>query len=75
MVIWSWAMELPAGTYAFIMEIVDITNPDTPVAMGDPSAVFFIVAEDGGEIVGYVIGELREIMFGGVSHRSQGGIS
>jgi ribosomal-protein-alanine N-acetyltransferase len=33
----------------------------------------FIVAEDGGEIVGYVIGELREIMFSGVSHRSKMG--
>lgn len=33
----------------------------------------FIVAEDGGEIVGYVIGELREIMFSGVSHRSKVG--
>jgi ribosomal-protein-alanine N-acetyltransferase len=33
----------------------------------------FIVAEDGGKIVGYVIGELREIMFSGVSHRSKVG--
>jgi len=33
----------------------------------------FIVAEDGGEVVGYVIGELREIMFSGVSHRSKVG--
>lgn len=33
----------------------------------------FVVAEDGGEIVGYVIGELREIMFSGVSHMSKVG--
>lgn len=33
----------------------------------------FIVAEEGGEVVGYVIGELREIMFSGVSHRSKVG--
>lgn len=33
----------------------------------------FVVAEDGGKIVGYVIGELREIMFSGVSHRSKVG--
>lgn len=41
------AMELPAGTYAFVMEVVDVTDPETPVTMGDPSAVFFIVNEDG----------------------------
>jgi ribosomal-protein-alanine N-acetyltransferase len=33
----------------------------------------FIVAEGGDKIVGYVIGELREIMFSGVSHRSKVG--
>ena len=33
----------------------------------------FVVAEEGGEIVGYVIGELREIMFSGVSHMSKVG--
>ena len=33
----------------------------------------FVVAEDGDEIVGYVIGELREIMFSGVSHMSKVG--
>jgi len=33
----------------------------------------FLVAEEGEEIVGYVIGELREIMFSGVSHRSKMG--
>jgi subtilisin family serine protease len=41
------AMELPAGTYAFVMEVVDMTEPEAPVTMGDPSAVFFIVNEDG----------------------------
>jgi len=41
------ALELPAGTYAFIMEIVDVTNPAAPQTMGDPSAVFFIVDSDG----------------------------
>ena len=29
----------------------------------------FLVVVDGGEIVGYVIGELKEIMFSGVPHR------
>jgi len=33
----------------------------------------FIVAEEGGEILGYVVGELREIMFSGLSHRSKMG--
>jgi ribosomal-protein-alanine N-acetyltransferase len=33
----------------------------------------FVVAEDGGEIVGYVVGELREIMFSGLSHMSKVG--
>lgn len=33
----------------------------------------FIVAEIGGEIVGYAIGEIREIMFSGVSHMSKVG--
>ncbi|MDJ0665426.1 MAG: S8 family peptidase, partial [Acidimicrobiia bacterium] len=41
------AMELPAGTYAFVMEIVDVTNAENPQRMGDPSAVFFIVSDDG----------------------------
>ena len=41
------AMELPAGTYAFVMEIVDISVPEAPIALGDPSAVFFIVHDDG----------------------------
>lgn len=41
------SMQLPAGTYAFTMEIVDITDPASPVTMGDPSAVFFIVDTDG----------------------------
>lgn len=41
------AMELPAGTYAFVMEIVDVAAPDTPIPLGDPSAVFFIVHDDG----------------------------
>jgi subtilisin family serine protease len=43
----SLTMTLPAGTYAFVMEVVDVTEPDGPVTMGDPSAVFFIVNEDG----------------------------
>lgn len=29
----------------------------------------FLVAVDGDEVAGYVVGELREIMFSGVSHR------
>ena len=33
----------------------------------------FVVAEEGGEILGYVVGELREIMFSGLSHRSKMG--
>ena len=33
----------------------------------------FLVAEEDERIVGYVIGELREIMFSGVSHRSKMG--
>jgi ribosomal-protein-alanine N-acetyltransferase len=33
----------------------------------------FVVAEEGGEIVGYVVGELREIMFSGLSHMSKVG--
>lgn len=33
----------------------------------------FVVAEEGGEIVGYAIGEIREIMFSGVSHISKVG--
>ncbi len=33
----------------------------------------FIVAEEEGGVIGYVIGELREIMFSGVSHRSKMG--
>jgi len=33
----------------------------------------FIVAEESGEILGYVVGELREIMFSGLSHRSKMG--
>ncbi|MDJ0498714.1 MAG: S8 family peptidase, partial [Acidimicrobiia bacterium] len=41
------AMELPAGTYAFVMEIVDTSVPEAPITLGDPSAVFFIVHEDG----------------------------
>jgi ribosomal-protein-alanine N-acetyltransferase len=31
----------------------------------------FVVAEEGGEIVGYVVGELREIIFSGLSHMSK----
>ncbi|MCP3999206.1 MAG: S8 family serine peptidase [bacterium] len=52
-------MQLPAGTYAFIMEIVDITSPDAPVTMGDPSAVFFIVDTDGS------VTEMPQIPIGG----------
>ena len=33
----------------------------------------FLVAEEGERVVGYVVGELREIMFSGVSHRSKMG--
>lgn len=33
----------------------------------------FVVAEEAGEIVGYVVGELREIIFSGVSHMSKVG--
>ena len=33
----------------------------------------FVVAEEGDEIVGYVVGELREIMFSGLSHMSKVG--
>lgn len=33
----------------------------------------FVVAEKDGEIMGYIIGELREIMFSGVSHMSKMG--
>ena len=40
-------MSLPAGTYAFVTEVVDVTDPAAPVRMGDPSAVFFIVSADG----------------------------
>lgn len=40
-------MELPAGTYAFAMEIVDVSAPEAPIPLGDPSAVFFIVHDDG----------------------------
>jgi len=29
----------------------------------------FLVAAEGGELVGYVVGEMREIMFSGVPHR------
>jgi subtilisin family serine protease len=43
----SIRMELPPGTYAFAMEIVDLTTVTSPVRMGDPSAVFFIVDNDG----------------------------
>ncbi len=43
----SIRMELPAGTYAFVIEIVDLTTITSPVRMGDPSAVFFIVDNDG----------------------------
>ena len=53
------AMQLPAGTYAFTMEIVDVTNPTAPVTLGDPSAVFFMVDEDGS------ITEMPQIPIGG----------
>ena len=33
----------------------------------------FVVAEEGPEIVGYVVGELREIVFSGLSHMSKVG--
>ena len=40
-------MTLPAGTYAFVMEAVDVSDPSSPVVLGDPSAVFFVVGVDG----------------------------
>lgn len=52
------AMELPAGTYAFVMEVVDVSDPASPVTMGDPSAVFFIVNDDGS------IAEMPELPIG-----------
>lgn len=55
------------------IEVVSFTDPW-------PSSFFtyihgkapdlFLVAEEDEEIVGYVIGELREVMFSGVSHKS-----
>ena len=40
-------MSLPAGTYALVMEVVDINDPATPVVLGEHSAVFFIVGAGG----------------------------
>ncbi len=40
-------LELPVGTYAFVMEIVDVGDPNAPTRQGDPSAVFFTVGIDG----------------------------
>ncbi|MCP4964789.1 MAG: S8 family serine peptidase [bacterium] len=53
------AMELPAGTYAFVIEVVDVTDPTAPVTLGDPSAVFFIV-DDAGNVT-----EMPQIPVGG----------
>lgn len=53
------SMTLPAGTYAFVMEIVDVSDPEAPITMGDPSAVFFIVDEEGS------ITEMPELPLGG----------
>lgn len=52
-------MQLPAGTYAFVMEIVDVTTPGALVTMGDPAAVFFMVDPDGS------ITEMPQIPIGG----------
>jgi hypothetical protein len=41
------SMALPAGTYAFVIEIVDVADPSAPVTQGDPSAVFFVVGIGG----------------------------
>jgi subtilisin family serine protease len=53
-------MSLPAGTYAFVMEAVDVTDPNAPVTMGEPSAVFFIVGGDGSvtEMPGTPVGDV-----------------
>ncbi len=53
------AMELPAGTYAFVMEVVDISDREQPITLGDPSAVFFRVTADG------EIEEMPQIPLGG----------
>lgn len=55
-------LSLPAGTYAFVMELVDVTDPDDPVTMADPSAVFFIVSADGS------ITEMPQIPIGGTPY-------
>jgi hypothetical protein len=53
-------MSLPAGAYAFVMEVVDVTDPGSPVTLGEPSAVFFIVGSDGSviDMPGTPIGEV-----------------
>ena len=53
------AMELPAGTYAFVMEVVDVSDRNDLVGLGDPSAVFFIVNADG------TVSEMPELPLGG----------
>ncbi|MCP3975814.1 MAG: S8 family serine peptidase [bacterium] len=40
-------MSLPMGTYAVTTEVVDVTDMDNPVTMGEPSAVFFVIGIDG----------------------------
>jgi subtilisin family serine protease len=53
------SLTLPKGTYALVMELVDVTTPSSPVTLGDPSAVFFGVGladetpmPDGGDLPG-----------------------
>lgn len=63
-----------SGDEARVMEIEVDSFPDPwPASFFNyilgKAPDLFVVAEEGGEVVGYVIGELREIMFSGVSHR------
>ncbi len=37
------SLELPAGTYALVYELMDVSDPADPVTLGDPSAVFFSI--------------------------------
>ncbi len=40
------SLELPAGTYALVYELMDVSDPADPITLGDPSAVFFSVGLD-----------------------------
>jgi serine protease len=41
------SMALPAGTYALVTEMVALDAEPPPLTLGDPSAVFFVVDDEG----------------------------